>query len=213
MQINTLRPSHRFVLRALISVQKPARVIEFGAGLNSTQMLHELAPSFTSYESDPEWLDKIKTEVPGVDIRPLPLDVASYRIYPYQVPPETQRRIQADIARVVEDADLVFIDGFACMRIYALLVFLGHFNVCVCHDTEKALYWHRKAEKHMEGYVKVTVIPPNKHPYIDVIFAPQSQGLIPDFMAALQRECLDDYGDYADVVVKSITKSNASDEE
>ena len=99
MQINTLRPSHRFVLRALISVQKPARVIEFGAGLNSTQMLHELAPSFTSYESDPEWLDKIKTEVPGVDIRPLPLDVASYRIYPYQVPPETQRRIQADIAR------------------------------------------------------------------------------------------------------------------
>lgn len=210
MRIIAMRPSHRFVLRALISVQKPQRIIEFGAGINSTQMLKDSTPSFTSYETHPEWIAKIQAEVPGVDIRPLPLNVDSYRVYPYKVPADTRQKIYDDLTRLVEDVDLVFVDGYASMRIYALLAFIGHFGVCVCHDSEKDAYWYYKAEKRMIGYTKVTVVPPKRAPYTDVIFAPQCQHLIPDFVAALQRECLVDYGAYASVTIKNITTFNVS---
>lgn len=210
MKIITMRPSHRCVLKALLHVMKPKHLIEFGSGPNSTQLLKDAVPHFTSYESHPEWVAKMRADVPGVDIRHLPVNVASFKIYPNKVSLETRKKIYADIQAVVEDTDVLFVDGYASTRIYTLLAFIDHFGVCVCHDSEKATYWYNKAEKRMAGYVKLTVMPPARVPYIDVIFAPSHAHLVPAFIAKMQLECLADYGGYASVMIKNITATNAA---
>jgi len=209
MKIITMRPSHRCVLKAVLDVMKPKKLIEFGSGPNSTALLHERIPQFISYENHQEWVAKMTADVPGVDIRHLPVPVKSFKIYPGELNKDTRTKIYDAMKSVVEDTNVVFIDSYASTRIYALLAFIGHFDIAICHDSEKLTYWYEKAEKKMSGHIKITIQPPARVPYIDVIVAPRyletcADSFLPSLVDAIQRECMAMYGGLATVIAKKL---------
>lgn len=112
--------SHLPVLRSLLAVLRPSRILEFGAGLHSTPLFVRSGAKVVSIEPDPEWRQRVALacESPNLALRP------------------TSAVIPADF-------DLVFIDNGVSIpeRISAIrFVLTQPHPVTAIHDAEVPEY-------------------------------------------------------------------------
>jgi predicted O-methyltransferase YrrM len=119
--------THLPVFDLLFNHHRIKTVLEFGCGLFSTKKFTDEGCIVTSIEMQhKEWFDKVKSELPGVDLR-LAIGKDTWESEPLN-----------------ERYDLIFVDGHGDSRPECLMWAKNHTDLIVAHDTEHPYYeWHR----------------------------------------------------------------------
>lgn len=218
MKIIKMRPSHRPVIKSMIKVYQPDKVIECGCGPNSTPLWSEGCKEVVGIEHNDEWVRFIQNDV-GKNVRFISKQFGTllFSTYPEALTGQQISDITEWYASIKEPCDLLYVDSFAGTRVYSLIEMAAEAGIVMYHDTEYHKYWYRFFEKKLpqimpqgfkhysfrpmvhclsidesdapKGYREIV----RQEPSTDIIFRPEHYGKIDEFAAELKKQHEDYY--------------------
>lgn len=201
MNIIKMRPSHRSVIKAMVKTFHPETVVECGCGPNSTPLWSETCKKVVGIEHNPEWIEEIKDKCgKNVTFAVKVFWDLKYNTYPHKMTLAQRRQIFDYFTSLpVENPDILFVDSFAGVRVYALIAMAKNAGITMYHDTEGPKYWYRYFEEKLpthfpDGYRHYSYRPRcqpkilKQEPCTDIIFRPEHYSKIDEFTRNLTEE-------------------------
>jgi hypothetical protein len=143
-----LHGSHTPILAALLQLLHPRKAIECGCGNYSTPLLASHVPQLTTIEHDPAWAQRMQAvcfrmghhwliePIPGlpgvISCETPPAELNATQI-------QALGRLYGGYTEQLDPPDLLFVDTFACARVFALAALAPMSDVVVLHDSEPAV--------------------------------------------------------------------------
>lgn len=203
MKIIKMRPSHRPVIKAMVKTFAPETVVECGCGPNSTPLWSKTCKKVIGIEHNPEWVESIKDKCgDNVEFMTKVFWDLKFSTYPDDLPLSRRREMYDYFSTAPINSlsiDLLFVDSFAAVRVYALMALAKRAGITMYHDTEVDKYWYRYFEEklpiyYQNGFRHYSYRPQcqphiaRQEPCTDIIFRPEHYAKIDEFIENLKAE-------------------------
>ena len=151
--------SHQPVIASLLELYKPDFVFESGVGLYSTPLFKNgNVAEYIGVENDADWIIKVKEAVPSFNIIYHNLNNVNTSERWFNLTAKQKYDIVAFYSEFPESLNLekkgtklLFVDGYACTRMYAINALWEYFDVIIYHDSRyRKIYGYDRLK--VKGY-------------------------------------------------------------